>query len=35
VGAVGREGEIFARVALHSMILTTAMGLLALVQAYL
>ena len=35
VGAVGREGEIFARVAIHSVILTTAMGLLALVQAYL
>jgi glycolate permease/lactate permease len=35
VGAVGREGEIFARVAMHSVILTTAMGLLALLQAYL
>ena len=35
VGAVGREGEIFARVAFHSIVLTTAMGLLALLQAYL
>jgi lactate permease len=35
VGAVGREGEIFARVAFHSVVLTTAMGLLALLQAYL
>jgi L-lactate permease len=34
VGAVGREGEIFARVAFHSLVLTTAMGLLALVQSY-
>jgi lactate permease len=34
VGAVGREGEIFAHVALHSLILTTAMGLLAMLQAY-
>jgi L-lactate permease len=35
VGAVGREGEIFRRVVLHSMVLTTLMGLLALAQAYL
>jgi L-lactate permease len=35
VGAVGREGEIFARVAFHSAVLTTAMGILALIQAYL
>jgi L-lactate permease len=35
VGSVGREGEIFARVAFHSLVLTTAMGLLALIQAYL
>jgi L-lactate permease len=34
VGAVGREGEILARVAIHSLLLTTAMGLLALLQAY-
>jgi lactate permease len=34
VGAVGREGEILARVAVHSLILTTLMGLLALLQAY-
>jgi glycolate permease/lactate permease len=34
VGAVGREGEILARVAVHSLVLTTAMGLLALLQAY-
>jgi L-lactate permease len=34
VGAVGREGEILARVAVHSLGLTTAMGLLALLQAY-
>jgi glycolate permease/lactate permease len=34
VGAVGREGEIFARVAMHSLFLTTMMGLLALLQSY-
>ncbi len=34
VGAVGREGEILARVAGHSLLLTTAMGILALLQAY-
>jgi lactate permease len=34
VGAVGREGEILAKVIVHSLILTTLMGLLALVQAY-
>jgi L-lactate permease len=34
VGAVGREGEILARVAIHSLLLTAAMGLLALLQAY-
>jgi lactate permease len=34
VGAVGREGEILFRVLLHSMILTTLMGLLAMLQAY-
>jgi L-lactate permease len=34
VGAVGREGEILTRVAFHSIILTTAMGVLALLQAY-
>jgi L-lactate permease len=34
VGAVGREGEILARVAFHSLLLTTLMGLLALLQAY-
>ena len=34
VGAVGREGEILAKVIVHSLILTTAMGLLALLQAY-
>jgi L-lactate transport len=34
VGAVGREGEIFRRVVLHSLVLTTLMGLLALAQAY-
>jgi len=35
VGAVGREGEIFARVAFHSAVLTTGMGILALIQAYI
>jgi L-lactate permease len=34
VGAVGREGEILARVAMHSLLLTAAMGVLALLQAY-
>jgi lactate permease len=34
VGAVGREGEILARVVVHSLILTTMMGLLAMLQAY-
>ena len=35
VGAVGREGEILARVVVHSLVLTTLMGLLAMIQAYL
>jgi L-lactate permease len=34
VGAVGREGEIFAKVFAHSLILTGLMGLLAMLQAY-
>ena len=34
VGAVGREGEILVRVVLHSLALTTLMGLLAMLQAY-
>jgi L-lactate permease len=34
VGAVGREGEILARVIVHSLILTTLMGILAMLQAY-
>jgi lactate permease len=34
VGAVGREGEIFAKVIVHSLILTGLMGLLAMLQAY-
>jgi len=34
VGAVGREGEILVRVLKHSLILTTLMGLLAMLQAY-
>jgi glycolate permease/lactate permease len=34
VGAVGREGEILVRVVFHSLALTTLMGLLALLQAY-
>ena len=34
VGAVGREGEILAKVVLHSMILTALVGLLAMLQAY-
>jgi L-lactate permease len=34
VGAVGREGEILAKVIVHSLILTTLMGILAMLQAY-
>jgi glycolate permease/lactate permease len=34
VGAVGREGEIFSRVIMHSLILTAMMGVLAMLQAY-
>lgn len=34
VGAVGREGEILRRVLVHSLILTTLMGMLAMLQAY-
>ncbi len=34
VGAVGREGEIFAKVIVHSLILTTLMGIVAMLQAY-
>ncbi len=34
VGAVGREGEILAKVILHSLILTALVGLVALLQAY-
>ncbi len=34
VGAVGREGEILARVAVHSLVLTAMMGVLAMLQAY-
>ena len=34
VGAVGREGEILSKVIVHSLILTTLMGLLAMFQAY-
>ena len=34
VGAVGREGEIFAKVIVHSLVLTSLMGLLAMLQAY-
>jgi L-lactate permease len=34
VGAVGREGEILAKVIVHSLILTTLMGLVAMLQAY-
>jgi L-lactate permease len=34
VGAVGREGEILAKVFMHSLILTSLMGLLAMLQAY-
>jgi lactate permease len=35
VGAVGREGEILSRVLVHSLILTSLMGVLAMLQAYL
>ena len=34
VGAVGREGEILAKVIVHSLVLTTLVGLLAMLQAY-
>ena len=34
VGAVGREGEIFSKVIIHSLILTTLMGIVAMLQAY-
>ena len=34
VGAVGREGEILRRVVIHSLVLTTLMGILAMLQAY-
>ena len=34
VGAVGREGEIFAKVFMHSLVLTALIGLLAMLQAY-
>jgi L-lactate permease len=34
VGAVGREGEILRRVLGHSLLLTSLMGLLAMLQAY-
>lgn len=34
VGAVGREGEIFSKVIVHSLVLTTLMGILAMLQAY-
>jgi lactate permease len=34
VGAVGREGEILAKVIVHSLILTTLVGLVAMLQAY-
>jgi L-lactate permease len=34
VNAVGREGEILAKVIVHSLILTALMGLVALLQAY-
>lgn len=35
VGAVGREGEIFAKVIGHSLVLTGLMGILAMIQQYL
>jgi L-lactate permease len=31
---VGREGEILRRVVVHSLVLTTLMGILAMLQAY-
>jgi lactate permease len=34
VGAVGREGEIFSRVIVHSLVLTALMGVLAMLQQY-
>ncbi len=34
VGAVGREGEIFRHVIGHSLVLTTLVGVLAMLQAY-
>ena len=34
VGAVGREGEILAKVIIHSLILTFLMGVVAMLQAY-
>jgi L-lactate permease len=34
VGAVGREGEILRRVIAHSLLLTSLVGLLAMLQAY-
>jgi len=34
VGAVGREGDILRRVVVHSLVLTTLVGLLAMLQAY-
>jgi len=34
VGAVGREGEILRRVLVHSLVLTSLVGLLAMLQAY-
>jgi lactate permease len=34
VGAVGREGEILAKVIIHSLILTALMGVVAMLQAY-
>jgi L-lactate permease len=34
VGAVGREGEILAKVIVHSLIFTALMGVVAMLQAY-
>ena len=34
VGAVGREGDILAKVIVHSLIFTALMGLVAMLQAY-
>ena len=34
VGAVGREGEILAKVVVHSLILTALVGVLSMLQAY-